>query len=159
MEAILLSRTSALARAQARIAEAALVAAAARLGGDWRFVLEAQRSEGDDVKQALSEVGGKALFTRALDQAVLAGKARFFGALRQGYSRARRAPGIVLAAILPRGNPLDVLLRRGKAIWSRLLPWAWRVCPQTLWSRLLHPAVRLLFWRQGTGLSLCAAMF
>ena len=111
MEAILLSRTSALARAQARIAEAALVAAAARLEGDWRFVLEAQRSEGDDVKQALSEVGGKALFTRALDQAVLAGKARFSVHSAKDIPEPVE-PGIVLAAILPRGNPLDVLLRR-----------------------------------------------
>ncbi len=111
MEAILLSRTSALARAQARIAENALVAAAARLDLPWRFVLAAQRSEGDDVKEALSAVGGKALFTRALDQAVLAGKARFAVHSAKDIPSPLE-PRIVLAAVLPRGNPLDVLLRR-----------------------------------------------
>ena len=117
MEAIILSRTSALARVQARIAENALVAAAARLGAPWRFVLAAKRSEGDDTQGALTQAGGKALFTRALDQAVLGGEARFSVHSAKDIPEPVE-PGIVLAAVLARGNPLDVLLRRRRDLDS-----------------------------------------
>ena len=68
------------------------------------------RTEGDiDRNSPLTEIGGRGVFVRAVEQALLDGRAEI--AVHSLKDMPTAAPeGLTLAAILPRGDPRDVLV-------------------------------------------------
>ena len=101
------TRGSPLALTQTRQAIAAL-AAAAGLTAD-HFELVVIRTTGDAVTdRPLAELGGKGLFTKELDEALVAGTIDLAVHSMKDV-QTDLAPGIAIAAILPRVDPRDVL--------------------------------------------------
>ncbi|MFW5660811.1 MAG: hydroxymethylbilane synthase, partial [Oceanicaulis sp.] len=105
------TRTSPLAMAQsldvqARLAEAAVV------DKEDGFPILGMKTTGDKITdRALLEAGGKGLFTKELETALLSGEARF--AVHSMKDVPTRLPdGLEIAAILKREDPRDVLLTR-----------------------------------------------
>jgi hydroxymethylbilane synthase len=105
---ILASRRSRLARAQAALAERAVI------GSDPRLVtgVLGLSTTGDrEAGWSLEEQGGKGLFTKEIEDAVLAGAADL--AVHSAKDLPTEMPeGLVLAAFLPRADPFDVLVLR-----------------------------------------------
>ena len=88
---------------------------ASRLTGTHRNLsvnISVIRTTGDKVLDvALSRIGDKGLFTREIEQALLRGEIDLaVHSLKDLPSEL--PPGLVLAAVLPRANPADVLLSR-----------------------------------------------
>ncbi|MFI5279700.1 MAG: hydroxymethylbilane synthase [Gemmatimonadales bacterium] len=104
------TRTSALARAQAELVKAALVAA----HPDLPCELVLFTTEGDrDLATPLPEIGGKGVFTAELERAILS------GALAGAVHSLKDLPtdeanGLVVAAVLERADPADVLVSRSR---------------------------------------------
>ncbi len=102
------TRGSALALAQARLAAAAL--ARAHSLPESRIELQPVQTVGDRVQdRPLADIGGKALWTKELDLALLDGRIDFAVHSMKDVETVLH-PGIVIAAVLPRGDPRDRLL-------------------------------------------------
>ena len=104
MHLILATRRSPLALAQAEIVRTALTAR----GVSCR--LHPLRSSGDKtLDRPLADIGGKGLFTKELDQAVLDGRAH--AAVHSMKDMETTLPdGLALTAVLPRGDVRDALI-------------------------------------------------
>lgn len=105
------TRASPLARAQADLAAAALIAAHAMVPGAIEIV--AMTATGDRIQdRALAEVGGKALWTRELDIALDAGTIDIAVHSMKDVETLRD-PRFALGAILERADPRDRLVVHG----------------------------------------------
>lgn len=104
------TRGSPLALAQTRTAQQWLATSEAALGAPGAITVIAIRTTGDTVQdRTLAEIGGKGLFTREIDDAMLAGRIDL--AVHSVKDLPTWLPdGIVLAALLPRGDPRDALI-------------------------------------------------
>src|SRR3954469_17368615 len=99
------TRGSAPALVQARLVRAALCAAHG--WGEDAVEIVPIRTTGDKVQdRALAEIGGKALWTKELDRALLAGEIDFAVHSMKDVETIRPAT-IVIAAIPPRADPRD----------------------------------------------------
>jgi len=118
------TRGSKLARAQAKAVRAALMAAPGEktLGGAPEVVVLA--TSGDAVTdQPLRDFGGKGLFTKEIDEALLAGSIDI--AVHSAKDMPTRAPaGTVLAACLARADVRDVFIGRAAESFAALQPGA-----------------------------------
>jgi hydroxymethylbilane synthase len=116
------TRGSPLALAQANELRARL-AAAHDLAPD-AIALEAIRTSGDTIRdRPLAEAGGKGLFTKEIEEALLA------GAIDLAVHSAKDMPtvlpaGLVIAAVLPREDARDVFISRKAASLHALAPGA-----------------------------------
>jgi hydroxymethylbilane synthase len=106
------TRTSPLALAQSHMVQAMLTQAAGEEDADQAFPIMGMTTTGDKITdRALLAAGGKGLFTKELERALLAGDARF--AVHSMKDVPTKLPeGLEIAAILPREDPRDVLLTR-----------------------------------------------
>ena len=137
---LLATRGSALARAQAELVRAHLARA---LPGS-SFALLVLSTSGDrrhDWK--LSEQGGKGLFTKELEEALLEGKA--FAAVHSAKDLPTELPqGLTLAGFLERADARDVLVRREDCASPRTIAsgsprrreQGARLWPEAQWSEL-----------------------
>jgi hydroxymethylbilane synthase len=106
------SRGSPLALAQAELVRAALIAAHHALAGPGAVEIVPIRTTGDRIQdRTLAEAGGKGLFTKEIEEALLA------GAVDLAVHSAKDMPtwlpgGLVIGAVLPREDPRDALLSR-----------------------------------------------
>jgi hydroxymethylbilane synthase len=102
------TRGSALARTQAEAVGRALEASHAGLSVE----LELIRTTGDQLQQgSLAAVGGKGLFVKEIEEALLAGRVDFAVHSLKDMPAVVR-DGLVLAATPPRADPRDVLVSR-----------------------------------------------
>lgn len=103
------SRGSPLARFQAEAVRDALRAAHGGPAPEIVFV----RTSGDAITdRPLRDVGGKGLFTKEIEEALLSGAADLaVHSAKDMPTQSRR--GLMLAAVLPREDPRDVLISRG----------------------------------------------
>ncbi|HVU38567.1 MAG TPA: hydroxymethylbilane synthase [Opitutales bacterium] len=109
---VLATRRSPLARRQAEMARAAL---AALPNAPWKKVqLLELTTTGDKQRDwVLSAQGGKGLFTRELEEALLEGRAQL--AVHSAKDLPTTLPvGLDFAGFLPRADPRDVLVRRAE---------------------------------------------
>jgi len=115
------SRGSPLALVQAREVQSRLAAAAGIDAA--RIAIAVIRTTGDVVKdRPLAEAGGKGLFTKEIDEALLAGEIDL--AVHSAKDLPTVLPaGLVLAGFLPREDPRDAFISR-KAASLRELPTA-----------------------------------
>lgn len=105
-EFILATRGSELARVQARMVRDGLVAAWPGLSVREEII----RTTGDrHPEEELTVLGGSGVFTKELEKAVLEGRAHAAVHSLKDLP-VELPPGLVLGAILPRGNPDDVLV-------------------------------------------------
>jgi hydroxymethylbilane synthase len=113
------TRGSPLAMVQARLVRESL-AAVHGLAPE-RIELEVIRTTGDMIRdRPLSEVGGKGLFTKEIEEALLAGTIDL--AVHSAKDLPTELPqGLGIAAALPREDPRDVFISR-KAVSLRDLP-------------------------------------
>jgi hydroxymethylbilane synthase len=106
------SRGSPLALAQAGLVRAALIAAHPALAGPGAVEIVPIRTTGDRIQdRTLAEAGGKGLFTKEIEEALLA------GAVDLAVHSAKDMPtwlpdGLLIGAVLPREDPRDALLSR-----------------------------------------------
>lgn len=114
------TRGSPLAMAQAELVRAALAAARPELAAQGALTLEVIRTTGDNVQdRPLAEIGGKGLFTKEIDEALLAGRIDL--AVHSMKDVPTVLPdGIVIAAMMERADPRDVLLAGGAASLAAL---------------------------------------
>ena len=107
------TRTSPLALAQAHDLQRRLAEAAGADDAEAAFPILGLSTTGDQITdRALLAAGGKGLFTKELETALLAGEARF--AVHSMKDVPTRLPdGLKIAAILEREDPRDVLLAAG----------------------------------------------
>ena len=102
------TRGSPLAVAQARETAQALAAATGRPQDD--FPLEIIKTSGDMIQdRALSEAGGKGLFTKEIDAAQLEGRVAITVHSAKDLPN-DLPPGLVIAGYLPREDPRDALI-------------------------------------------------
>ena len=118
------TRGSPLALAQTEATIAWLAAVRAELSAPEAITVTAIRTTGDTVQdRTLAEIGGKGLFTREIDEAMLAGRIDL--AVHSVKDLPTWLPdGIVLAALLPRGDPRDALIAHRAASLADLAPGA-----------------------------------
>jgi hydroxymethylbilane synthase len=116
------TRGSPLALAQARMVQAQLAAAH---GMDAEhFPLTIIRTSGDVIQdRTLAEAGGKGLFTKEIEEALLK------GTIDLAVHSAKDVPtvlpeGLVLSAVLPREDPRDVFIGRSARLLRELAPGA-----------------------------------
>ncbi len=109
---ILATRRSSLALIQARAAARAL--ASVGLASEMLEIT----SEGDLDRRNLVEIGGRGVFTKALEDALLDGRAD--AAVHSAKDLPSRLPeGLVIAAALPREDPRDALVSHtGAPLWD-----------------------------------------
>jgi hydroxymethylbilane synthase len=106
------TRGSPLALKQAELVRAALGAARPELGAPGAIEMVPIRTSGDRIQdRLLSEAGGKGLFTKEIEEALLA------GAVDLAVHSAKDMetwlpPGLVIAGVLPREDPRDALISR-----------------------------------------------
>ena len=107
------TRGSPLALAQAHMTATALAASTGK--GQDRFPLRIIKTSGDIIQdRALSESGGKGLFTKEIDEAQLAGEIGV--AVHSGKDLPTVLPaGLVLAGFLPRADVRDAFIGHGGA--------------------------------------------
>jgi hydroxymethylbilane synthase len=112
------TRGSPLALAQARMVQARL--AAAHGLDEARFPLTVIRTTGDVIQdRTLAQAGGKGLFTKEIEEALLA------GAIDLAVHSAKDMPtalpdGLMIAAVLPREDARDVFIGRAAKTWRDL---------------------------------------
>ena len=109
------TRGSPLARAQSEEVRRRLADAHPELSAPGAVEIEIIRTTGDRVvDRALAEIGGKGLFTKEIEEALLAGTIDL--AVHSMKDMPTWLPdGLVIAAILPREDPRDVLFLRAGA--------------------------------------------
>ncbi len=114
------TRGSPLALAQAELVRAALATAHPELAAAGMLELVVIRTTGDRVlDRPLAEIGGKGLFTKEIDEALL--DRRIDLAVHSMKDVPTVLPeGIVIAAVPERADPRDVLLARGAASLAAL---------------------------------------
>lgn len=116
------TRGSPLALAQARMTQALLADAMGvpEAERDARFPLLVLKTTGDRVRdRPLADVGGKGLFTKELEEALLRGDADL--AVHSLKDLPTKLPaGLYLAAVLKREDPRDVLIAKGLTRLSQL---------------------------------------
>ena len=112
------TRGSLLALAQAHMTAAALARASGLLAE--RFPLRVIKTSGDLIQdRALSEAGGKGLFTKEIDEAQLAGEVGV--AVHSGKDLPTVLPeGLTLAGFLPRADVRDAFIGHGGALLQSL---------------------------------------
>ena len=106
------TRRSPLAQTQTGHVQKLLAAAAGRSAeeADEAFPLETFLTTGDtNLSGSLAEIGGKGLFTKEIEQALIYGVARFAVHSMKDMP-AEMPPGLVLAAIPPREDPRDCFI-------------------------------------------------
>ena len=104
----LATRKSALALAQSRMVAADIM----KLNPGLTIEEVQVVTQGDRVTdRALSEVGGKGLFVKEIEEALLAGRADFAVHSMKDLP-AELAPGLVVACVPPRESPWDLLVTR-----------------------------------------------
>ncbi len=107
------TRGSPLALAQAELTRAALAGAFASLQAPDTIEIVVIRTTGDHVlDRPLAEIGGKGLFTKEIEEALLA------GAIDLAVHSMKDVPtylpeGLGIVAVLPRADPRDALIARG----------------------------------------------
>jgi len=106
------TRGSPLALKQAALVREQLVAAHPALAAPGAVLVEAIRTTGDKVQdRALSEIGGKGLFTKEIEEALLDGRIDL--AVHSMKDMATHLPpGTAIAAMLEREDPRDALIAR-----------------------------------------------
>ena len=116
------SRGSPLALIQARAVQSRLAAAAGLDSG--RIEIVAIRTTGDAVQdRPLAEAGGKGLFTKEIEEALIAGKIDL--AVHSSKDLPTFLPaGLVLAGFLPREDPRDAFISRKAKTLRELAPGA-----------------------------------
>src|SRR5438045_668513 len=104
------SRGSPLALAQARMV-ARQIAAAHGVATE-RIPIEVIRTTGDVIRdRPLAEVGGKGLFTKEIEEALLAGRIDL--AVHSAKDMPTELPeGLAISAVLPREDPRDAFISR-----------------------------------------------
>jgi len=104
------TRGSPLALAQAREVEARLIAAHPHLAATGAIEIRVIKTTGDKVQdRPLSEIGGKGLFTKEIEEALLAGEIDI--AVHSMKDVPTFLPdGLVIKCLLPREDPRDVLI-------------------------------------------------
>ncbi|MBM3570442.1 MAG: hydroxymethylbilane synthase [Alphaproteobacteria bacterium] len=117
------TRGSPLALAQAREVKARLLAAHGELS-EGEIALEAIRTSGDRIQdRKLAEIGGKGLFTKEIEEALLAGTIDL--AVHSMKDMPTVLPdGLGIRAVLPREDPRDGLISRHGAGLDELPPGA-----------------------------------
>jgi hydroxymethylbilane synthase len=109
------TRGSPLALAQAELTRAALIADDPSLGEDGAIAIRVIKTTGDQVQdRPLAEIGGKGLFTKEIEEALLE------GAIDLAVHSMKDVPtvlpdGLVIACHLPREDPRDALIGEGLA--------------------------------------------
>jgi hydroxymethylbilane synthase len=119
------TRGSPLALAQAGLVRAALIAAHPGLAEPGAIDIVPIRTSGDRIQdRTLAEAGGKGLFTKEIEEALLAGAVDL--AVHSAKDMQTWLPdGLVIGAALPREDPRDALLSRtGAAGLAELAPGA-----------------------------------
>ena len=116
------SRGSPLALIQARAVQSRLAAAAGLDSG--RIEIVAIRTTGDAVQdRPLAEAGGKGLFTKEIEEALIAGKIDL--AVHSSKDLPTLLPaGLLLAGFLPREDPRDAFISRKAKTLRELAPGA-----------------------------------
>jgi hydroxymethylbilane synthase len=110
------TRKSALALWQANHVQAQLQESHADIGVELVKIV----TEGDRIlDRPLSEIGGKGLFLKELERAMLYGEADLAVHSMKDVP-AIMAEGLVLDAVLPRANPYDALVSRNNILLSEL---------------------------------------
>ena len=109
------TRGSPLALKQAELVRAALVAAHPELAGAGAVELVPIRTSGDRIQdRRLAEAGGKGLFTKEIEEALLAGAVDL--AVHSAKDMETWLPeGLAIAAVLAREDPRDALISRAGA--------------------------------------------
>jgi len=102
------SRRSPLARKQAKLVQA-MIAQAAGVSANQAPVKDFVSSGDKNLSGSLAEIGGKGLFTKEIEEALLSGAARFAVHSMKDMP-AVSPPGLVTAAIPPREDPRDVFI-------------------------------------------------
>jgi hydroxymethylbilane synthase len=102
------TRRSPLAMAQARLVQA-MVAKAAGIDAAAAPIRDYVSSGDRNLAGSLAEIGGKGLFTREIEEALLSGDARFAVHSMKDMP-AEAPPGLVTAAIPAREDPRDVFI-------------------------------------------------
>jgi hydroxymethylbilane synthase len=116
------TRGSPLALTQAELVRAALIAAHPELAAPGAVEIVPIRTTGDRIQdRTLAEAGGKGLFTKEIEEALLA------GAVDLAVHSAKDMPtwlpqGLAIGAVLPREDPRDALLARMGAAGLASLP-------------------------------------
>ncbi|MFQ5958564.1 MAG: hydroxymethylbilane synthase [Alphaproteobacteria bacterium] len=114
------TRGSPLARYQAEAVRGALIAAHAGLAEPGAVAIAIIKTTGDKVRdRALADIGGKGLFTKEIEQALLA------GAIDMAVHSMKDVPtwlpdGLAIACLLAREDPRDALVAKGAASISAL---------------------------------------
>jgi hydroxymethylbilane synthase len=109
------SRGSPLALKQAEIVRTALIAVHPGLAEPGAIDIVPIRTTGDRIQdRTLAEAGGKGLFTKEIEEALLAGAVDL--AVHSAKDMQTWLPnGLVLGAVLPRDDPRDVLISNSSA--------------------------------------------
>ncbi len=114
------ARASPLARAQAEEVRTRLAEAHPELAEPGAIAVEAIKTTGDRVRdRPLADIGGKGLFTKEIEEALLA------GAIDIAVHSMKDVPtwlpeGLVIACLLAREDPRDVLVANGAAAIAEL---------------------------------------
>ena len=111
------TRASPLARAQASEVQRRLAAAHPDLAEPGAIVVEAMTTTGDRVgDRPLADIGGKGLFTKEIEEALLAGTIDI--AVHSMKDVPTWLPeGLVIACLLPREDPRDALIASGAIVF------------------------------------------
>ncbi|MGK9164878.1 hydroxymethylbilane synthase [Inquilinus limosus] len=110
------TRGSALALAQAEETRRRLIAAHPALAAPGAVEIKVVRTTGDRVQdRPLSEIGGKGLFTKEIEDGLLDGSLDI--AVHSMKDVATKLPdGLIIGALLPREDPRDALFARDSAL-------------------------------------------
>jgi len=130
------TRGSPLALAQARETRARLLAALPTLA-DHDVEIRTYKTTGDQIQdRSLADSGGKGLFTKEIEDALLAGEIDLAVHSMKDMPT-QLPPGLIMAAYLPREDPRDVLLtaqqQSGQALNAQSFndqPWSLQDLPQ-----------------------------
>ena len=116
------SRGSPLALKQAEIVRTALIAAHPELAEPGTIDIVPIRTTGDRIQdRTLAEAGGKGLFTKEIEEALLAGAVDL--AVHSAKDMQTWLPdGLAIGAVLPREDPRDVLISNSRAANLGALP-------------------------------------
>ena len=84
-----------------------------------RFPIKVFKTTGDKIKGELSEFGGKGLFTKELEEALLSGKVDMAVHSMKDVPTLSQ-PGLTISAILPREDPRDAFISRDGILFQDL---------------------------------------